>query len=158
MLPFCLHDHDLMAMVVCNLRSKMCMIHHCENCPGDTALCEYVNEIFADSEEEISFQQWQWTDRAMLFTLTTSIQEFIELLVDAISKLTAHSFIAKCQAKYLKDRKHNLFQTSCIALFDLAENYNFMVQDENSKFSLEQHQLYPAPSCSIPHEGWQTAL
>ena len=56
-------------------------------------------------EKEISFQQWQGTDRAMLCTQTTSIIEFLELLVDAISKLTVHSFIAKCQARYLKIEK-----------------------------------------------------
>ena len=94
--------HDLMAMVVCDLNTKMCMIHRCENCPGDNNLREYLDGTFADSEEEeISFQQWQGTDRAMLCTQTTSIIEFLELLVDAISKLTVHSFIAKCQARYL---------------------------------------------------------
>ena len=70
----------------------------------------------------------------MLCTQTTSIIEFLELLVDAISKLTVHSFIAKCQARYLKDRKDNLLETSCIALLDFAENYQFMVQDEIQGF------------------------
>ena len=80
------------------------MIHRCENCTGDNNFREYLDGKFADSEEEeISFQQWQGTDRAMLCTQTTSIIEFLELLVDAISKLTVHSFIAKCQARYLKD-------------------------------------------------------
>ena len=107
--------HDLMAMVVCDLNTKMCMIHRCENCPGDNNLREYLDGTFADSEEEeISFQQWQGTDRAMLCTQTTSIIEFLELFVDAISKLTVHSFIAKCQARYLKDRKDNLLETSCM--------------------------------------------
>ena len=127
--------HDLMAMVVCDLNTKMCMIHRCENCPGDNNLREYLDGTFADSEEEeISFQQWQGTDRAMLCTQTTSIIEFLELLVDAISKLTVHSFIAKCQARYLKDRKDNLLETSCIPLLDFAENYQFMVQDEIQGF------------------------
>ena len=89
-----------------------------------------MDGTFADSEEEeISFQQWQGTDRAMLCTQTTSIIEFLELLVDAISKLTVHSFIAKCQARYLKDRKD-----TCIALLDFVENYQFMVQDEIQGF------------------------
>ena len=61
---------------------------------------EYLDELFADSLEEISFQQWQGTDRAMLCTQTTTAQEFVELLVNAISKLTVHSFIAKSQARY----------------------------------------------------------
>ena len=36
--------HDLMAMVVCDLNTKMCMIHRCENCPGDNNLREYLDE------------------------------------------------------------------------------------------------------------------
>jgi hypothetical protein len=92
------------------------MIHHCENCLGENALREYLDKMFADSLEEISFQQWQGTDRAMLCTQTTTAQEFVELLVNAISKLTVHSFIAKSQARYLKNLKDNLSETSCIAL------------------------------------------
>ena len=66
--------HDLMAMVVCDLNTKMCMIHRYENCPGDSSLREYLDGTFAGSEEEeISFQEWQGTDRAMLCTQTTSI-------------------------------------------------------------------------------------
>jgi hypothetical protein len=110
------------------------MIHHCENCLGENALREYLDKMFADSLEEISFQQWQGTDRAMLCTQTTTAQEFVELLVNAISKLTVHSFIAKSQARYLKNLKDNLSETSCIALLDFAENYQFMVQDEIQGF------------------------
>ena len=116
--------HDLMAMVVCNLNTKMCMIHRCENCPGDNNLREYLDGTFADSEEEeISFQQWQGTDRAMLCTQTTSIIEFLELLVDAISKLTVHSFIAKCQARYLKDRS-----SICVISDDMEHDTPFVYQ------------------------------
>jgi hypothetical protein len=87
-----------MSMVVCDLNNKMCMIHRCENCLGDEVLREFLDEKFSDSEEEeILFQQWQGTDRAMLYTQTTSTQEFIELIVNAISNLTVHSYIAKCQ-------------------------------------------------------------
>ena len=76
------------------------------------------------------------TDRAMLNTQTTSTctEEFLELLVNAISNLTVHSFIAKSQSRYLKDQKEKLCGTSCIALLDFAENYQFMVQDEIQGF------------------------
>ena len=95
---------DLMAMTVCDLNNKMCMVHRCECCPGANALKHYLEEMFVNSlEEEISFQQWQGTDRAMLNTQTTSTEEFVELLVNAISNLTVHSFIAKSQSRYLKD-------------------------------------------------------
>ena len=95
---------DLMAMTVCDLNNKMCMVHRYERCSGANALKHYLEEMFVDSlEEEISFQQWQGTDRAMLNTQTTSTEEFLELLVNAISNLTVHSFIAKSQSRYLKD-------------------------------------------------------
>ena len=87
--------HDLMAMVVCDLNTKMCMIHQCEYCPGNNGLRE-LNEILADhsEDEEISFHQWQGTDRAMLYTQTMPILDFLYLLVDTISNLTVRSFIA----------------------------------------------------------------
>ena len=97
---------DLMAMTVCDLNKKMSIVHRCERCPGANALKHYLEEMFVDwLEEEISFQQWQGTDRAILNTQTTSTEEFLELLVNAISNLTVHSFIAKSQSRYLKDQK-----------------------------------------------------
>ena len=125
-----------MAMVVCDLNTKMCMIHWCEHRPGNNGLREYLNEIFADhsEDEEISFHQWQGTDRAMLYTQTMPILDFLDLLVDTVSNLTAHSFIAKSQARYLKNRKDNLSEMSCIVLLDFAENYQFVVQDEIQGF------------------------
>ena len=124
---------DLMAMTVCDLNNEMCMVHRCERCPGANALKHYLEEMFVDSlEEEISFQQWQGTDRAMLNTQTTSTEEFLELLVNAISNLTVHSFIAKSQCRIRK--KNCVEHHACIALLDFAENYQFMVQDEIQGF------------------------
>ena len=47
-----------------------------------------------------------------------------------MDKLTAHSYIAKCQSKYLKNLKENLNDSEYIVLGDFAENYKFIVQDE----------------------------
>ena len=38
--------------------------------------------------------------------------------------------IAKSQAQYLKERKENLDEKTCIILLDFAENYHYIVQDE----------------------------
>ena len=48
-----------------------------------------------------------------------------------MDKLTSHSYIAKCQGQYLKDKKESLHIGECIVLGDFAENYyKFVVQDE----------------------------
>ena len=111
-------------------------MHQCEHCPGNNGLREYLSEIFAGHSEDelISFHQWQGTDRAMLYTRTIPILDFVDLLVDTISKLTVYSFIAKSQARYIKNRKDNMSETSCIVLLDFAENYQFVVQDEIQGF------------------------
>ena len=81
----------------------------------------------------------------MLNTQTTSTEEFLELLVNAISNLTVHSFIAKSQSRYLKDQKEKLCRTSCIALLDFTENYQFMVQDEIQGFHWNKIGYTPHP-------------
>ena len=110
------------------------MIHRCENCPGYDALQEYLENTFQehdfDTDEEMSYSQWESTDRTTLRTHTASIEDFIESLVYKIDNLTTHSFIARSQSHYLKQQKTNLNNTSCIILLDFAENYHFVVQDE----------------------------
>ena len=52
------------------------------------------------------------------------------MLSEAINKLTTHSYIAKCQARYLRQQKEKLTKDCCIVLGDFAENYTFVIQDE----------------------------
>ena len=69
-----------------------------------------------------------------MITQTLNEDEFIELLVEAIDNLTSHSYIAKCQTKYLKRRKEELPHNCALVLGDFAENYTFVVQDEIQSF------------------------
>jgi len=55
--------------------------------------------------------------------------EFVEFLAKKIDLLTAHSYIAKSQTKYLSMVKENLLPSTCIVLADFAENYPMVVQD-----------------------------
>jgi len=103
---------ELIEMMVCSTENKMCMIHRCPNCPGTAAVKEYLQgAIESDLGEDIMFQQWQGTDRAMLVSQAATVEEFIEITLEALNKLTGHSFIAKSQAKYLKEKKMNLDST-----------------------------------------------
>jgi hypothetical protein len=55
-------------------------------------------------------------------------------LVQKLNTLTAHSYIAKVQAKYLKKCKEELKEIEVIVLGDFAENYKFVIQDEIQGF------------------------
>ena len=125
---------DLMGMIVCDCDSKTCMVHRCDKCPGTDSLREYLETLLSEEHEEVAFQQWQTTDRSKMVTQTLNVDEFIELLVGAIDNLTSHSYIAKCQTKYLKRRKEELPDDCALVLGDFAENYTFVVQDEIQSF------------------------
>ena len=60
--------------------------------------------------------------------------QFINLVIQQLEKLTAHSFIAKYQSNYLRESKENLEENEVIILRDFAENYSFVVQDEVQGF------------------------
>ena len=123
---------DLMAKVVCNVDVMECMVHRCESCPGYKSLEQFivgkVEEL--EIEGDVYYSQWESTDRTALRKHIASLDEFIELLVCNIDNLTTHSFIARSQTNYLKQRKNEIDGSTCIIVLDFAENYRFIVQDE----------------------------
>ena len=137
----------LMEKLVCDVTKNECMVHRCENCPGTEALKSFLDEELKDMEpeEEFYFNQWQTTDRTTLITQTVSLEDYKELLISYMDRLTSHSYITKCQGKYLKDKKEELTVTECIVLGDFAENYKFHVQDEIQSYhwNSEQCTLHP---------------
>ena len=70
------------------------------------------------------------TDQTELTSMILSQNEFINLLVEKLNNITTHSFIAKSQASYLKQRKNTIGGDEVIVLGDFAENYSILVQDE----------------------------
>ena len=76
------------------------MVHRCSNCPGKDALHQYLQEV-PHSSDQITFQQWVSTDRTTMVTMMKEPFEFQEFLANKIDLLTAHSYISKCQARYL---------------------------------------------------------
>ena len=138
---------DLMKIIVCDIENMECMVHRCENCPGSDALHTYLQKKFKeyDVDDNITFSQWDSTDRTAQRTCTAPGEDFLEQLVYKIDKLTTQSFIAKSQARYLKTRKAEMDDTSCLILLDFAENYHYVVQDEvqGRHWNKEQCTLHP---------------
>ena len=61
--------------------------------------------------------------------LTQKVNSSITNGIPLIDKLTTHSYLAKCQAQYLNDKKQSL-HSAVLVLGDFAENYQFLIQDE----------------------------
>ena len=130
-------SHTELYDFVCDINSKDCMIHRCPNCPENTEMLESkLYELTGDYDDKtvIEFNQWTSTDWANLISCHENVPQFINLVIEQFEKLTAHSFIAKCQSNYLRGCKENWEENEVIILGDFAKNYSFAVQDEVQGF------------------------
>ena len=138
---------DLVNNVVCDPLNRECIMHHCINCPGTNALCKFLEEELSDIDPDFQFHypQWQTTKRASLVTVTLTCEENKDTSISAINAIIKHSFLAKCQANFLKAKKKSLKANEVSVLGDLAENYQFLVQDEIQSYhsSKEYCTLHP---------------
>ena len=50
------------------------------------------------------------TDRSDLVIQLVSIPDYVNMVMEKLVKLTAHSYISKCQSKYLNNLKEELHQ------------------------------------------------
>ena len=100
----------LMGKLVCSTSDKICMVHRCPSCPGAESLKTFLKEQLTDEQSyaDITFTQWETTDRATIETFSMPVFEFIDFLVERIDKLTSHSYIAKSQAAYLNRLKQDI--------------------------------------------------
>jgi hypothetical protein len=137
MSPINVTYQELYNLIVCDSENKECMVHRCANCPDNTSkLEEKIYELIGDYEEgdTIEFNQWVTTDRAELIFQSEKVPDYVNMVIEKLVKLTAHSYISKCQSKYLKKLKGELQPNHVIVLGDFAENYSFVVQDEVQGF------------------------
>ena len=74
---------------------------------------------YYDDETVIEFNQWTSTDRANLISCSENVPQFKNLVIQQLEKLTAHSFIAKCQSIYLREFKENLEENKLLFLVKL---------------------------------------
>ena len=88
---------DLISEIVCDSTNRECMIHRCENCPGNEALRTFLNQELTDIDvdEEFHFMQWETTDLATLQTITLTCSEYIGKVVENINILIKHPFLFK---------------------------------------------------------------
>ena len=73
------------------------MLCHCDNCPANTALFDYLTEKLSedyDLEEEIVISQWVNTDRAEMVKQSISVEDYF-LLTRSLEKLINTPFICR---------------------------------------------------------------
>ena len=90
-----------------------------------------------------------------------SVEDYIDLIVRNLEKIITHSYIAKAQAKYLKERKQDLEEETALFLGDFAENYRFILQDKvqgfhwnNSQCTLHPVVIYCIKEGSLIHRSY----
>ena len=48
----------MMSVIVCDIDNKICMMHHCSDCPGKEAQLELLRKLFEEINNDfIQFQQ-----------------------------------------------------------------------------------------------------
>ena len=110
-LPLKFDYKDILKKVFCDINSRNCMLHVCENCPGFDGVRNFITNCFNENninaDEEITYMQWVSTSRTTMNKLTSSVHEYITLLANKVFALCEHHFIAKTQSGYLRTRKVN---------------------------------------------------
>jgi hypothetical protein len=104
------------------------MMERCTSCPGDGSLHDFLNELTAEQDEEITLKKWTQTYGTKLETITEDKEEFIKSLVKLISNLTKHHYIARCQSANFSRCKSEVESDSCVLVSDFSENFAFAVQ------------------------------
>ena len=57
--------------------------------------------------------------------------------------MAPHSYIVKCQTRYLKKRKEEIEDKTALVLGDFAQNYSFVVQVQGYHWNNSQCTLHP---------------
>lgn len=140
--------HELIEYLVCSPENKDCMLRYCPNCPDNTRLKEFLINKFEewDPDDEVTYSMWISTDRSQKATITVPLGEYVETLVTSLESLIPHSYIAKSQSKFLKEKKSNLRPHEAIVLLDFSQNYSYCFQDEvqGHYWARESCSLHPA--------------
>ena len=129
-LPIKIDYRELIDEIVCDRKSYTCMLRDCEQCPPKENLRNKLFSFFNNEEQDITYKEWQTTDRTEIITIKTDLETYIEKLITKIYKLKSHHFLTKMQSGYLKKLKENIGDEEVIILLDFAENYTFKIQDK----------------------------
>ena len=97
--------HTLIQKLVCEETNKTCMLHRCNNCPGEAGLLAFLETLMApelEAEESIQFKQWVHTDRTSLITQEETCSNFIDTLIAKTDELSETSFSSSISGSFFE--------------------------------------------------------
>lgn len=117
------------------IRTHNCFLRTCTDCCDFTTFeAGLLEKLEEQSVEEISFEQWLFTDRCNIEAKTMTPEPFASFFAEKLNKFVYHDFIKNQQANFLKMRKETLAEGEILAILDFAENYSFVLQNEVQAF------------------------
>ena len=122
---------NLLACFACNPPQPECLLSRCSMCGKTDKLKFDLLEIFNRlAIDEVTFKLWVNVDRTNLETIVKSTDDFVDDLIDKLSNLQRHSFIATQQSRFMREIKEGPVDGQVLVICDFAENYSFVLQDE----------------------------
>ena len=94
-----LYYKDLIALLVYDITNCESMLQRCDCCPSPDNLRIHISDILlengTDNGNDIPHNQWENTDRTIINLSELDFQDFIDKIVEKLSKLPAHHCISK---------------------------------------------------------------
>ena len=137
---------DCIDKMICHKPSSDCNVDKCTKCPGTLKIIQLLRQQLEDScISHIKCSLWTATDRATLVTQLLSVDDFLSELDNRLQTLKVHSFIAKQQSMFIKEKKESLSANEALVMFDFSENYAYVCQDASQAFHFNNNQCTVVP-------------
>ena len=125
-----IYYQHLLAQILCNPPQESCWMGECHECSDTKELEQRLLEIFEKLDvDEITYKQWESTDRTELVNVIQCTEEFVRTLIEKLKVLRTHDFINMMQTKNFYKMKNTLPSGTALVVGDFSENYSFVVQD-----------------------------
>lgn len=137
---------DCLSMMICETPTCACYLGTCPNCPSIEILSNFLKSRLKETcIERILCSVWTSTDCSNLVTDKMDVDDFIENLCDRLKLLKPHSFIAKQQSLHLEATTKTLKPGEVLVLYDLSENYAYVIQDAAQAYHYNHDQCTVIP-------------
>ena len=102
-------NQHVLSLMMCNPPQQECWLNNYWECQDVSSLFENISGIFSDLDiDEVTYKQWQSTDRTELATIIESRTDFVQSLCSKLTLLKTHQFIHSMQSTFYQNLKAEL--------------------------------------------------
>ena len=83
---------------------------------------------------QLNFPNEQLLIHPALLTITETVNEYVNIVIEQLNILIVHCYISKCQSSYLKKLISEIDSSTVLFLGDFVEIYQFVIQVEVQGF------------------------